>query len=98
MGYNLVVRAWAAFLMYPCGSGLFRVVCVFCGDYFLSLIISFLVFLWDFVVEVGFGGGGACPFLIPRLMLLDLILVLRCGLGSFESVCVLVGVIFVVLM
>ncbi len=34
----------------------------FGGNDFLGLIISFLVFLWDFVVEVGFGAGGACPF------------------------------------
>ncbi len=62
VGYNLVVWARAAFLMYPCGSGLFGVCVCFGGNDFLGLIISFLVFLWDFMVEVGFGGGGACPF------------------------------------
>ena len=30
----------------------------FGGNDFLGLIISFLVFLWDFVVEVSFGAGG----------------------------------------
>ena len=34
----------------------------FGGNDLLGLIISFLVFLWDFVVEAGFGGEGACPF------------------------------------
>ena len=34
----------------------------FGGNDFLGLIISFLVFLWDFVVEAGFGGEGVCPF------------------------------------
>ena len=34
----------------------------FGGNDFLGLIISFLVFLWDFVVEVGFGAVGACLF------------------------------------
>ena len=46
----------------------------FSGNDFLGLIISFLVFLWDFVVEVGFGAGDACPFLMLRLTFLDLIL------------------------
>ena len=45
----------------------------FGGNDFLGLIISFLVFLWDFVVEVGFGAGGACSFLL-WLTFLDLIL------------------------
>ena len=34
----------------------------FGGNDFLSLNISFLVFFWDFVVEVGFGAVGACLF------------------------------------
>jgi hypothetical protein len=34
----------------------------FGGNDFLGLIISFLVFLWDFVVEVGFGAVGVCLF------------------------------------
>ena len=45
VGYNLAVRAQAAFLMYPCGSGLFRVVCVFGGNDFLGLIFPFLCFV-----------------------------------------------------
>ncbi len=32
------------------------------------------MFLWDFVVVVGFGAGGAGPFLMLRLTFLDLIL------------------------
>ncbi len=41
MGYNLVLRARAAFLMYPCGSSLFKCVCNLVGMIFLGLIISF---------------------------------------------------------
>ena len=48
----------------------------FLGKFFHGVVISFLVFLRDFVVEVGFGGGGACSFLMLRLMFLDLILIL----------------------
>ncbi len=52
------------------------------------------MFLWDFVVEVGFGAGGACPFL-PRLTFLDLILRALMWFGFiFESVCILAAVIF----
>ena len=49
----MVVRTRAAFLMYPCGSGLFKSVCVLVEMILLGLIMSFLVFcgtLWDFVV------------------------------------------------
>jgi hypothetical protein len=35
-------------LMYPCGSCLFRVICVFGGNDFLGLIISFLVLCGTF--------------------------------------------------
>ncbi len=41
MGYNLVLRARATFLMYPCGSSLFKCVCNLVGMIFLGLIISF---------------------------------------------------------
>jgi hypothetical protein len=41
MGYNLVLRDRAAFLMYPCGSSLFKCVCNLVGMIFLGLIIPF---------------------------------------------------------
>jgi hypothetical protein len=41
MGYNLVLRARAAFLMYPCGSSWFKCICNLVGMIFLGLIISF---------------------------------------------------------
>ncbi len=41
MGHNLVLRARAAFLMYPCGSSLFKCVCNLVGMIFHGLIISF---------------------------------------------------------
>jgi hypothetical protein len=41
MGYNLVLRARAAFLMYSCGSSSFKCVCNLVGMIFLGLIISF---------------------------------------------------------
>jgi hypothetical protein len=34
-GYNLVLRARATFLMYPCGSGMFACVCNLVGLIFL---------------------------------------------------------------
>ncbi len=34
----------------------------FGGNDFLGLVNSFLVFFWDFVVEVGFGAVGVCLF------------------------------------
>jgi hypothetical protein len=40
MGYNLVLRARAAFLMYPCSSSSFKCVCNLVGMIFLGLIIS----------------------------------------------------------
>jgi LSD1 subclass zinc finger protein len=39
MRYNLVLWAWAAFLMYPCGSSSFKCVCNLVGMIFLGLII-----------------------------------------------------------
>jgi hypothetical protein len=64
-GRILNVSVWFRFIL--------GCVCVLVGMIFLGLIISFLVFLWDFVVEVGFGGRGACPFLMLWLMFLDLV-------------------------
>jgi hypothetical protein len=41
MEYNLVLQAQAAFLMYLCGSSLFKWACNLVGMIFLGLIISF---------------------------------------------------------
>ncbi len=96
VGYNLVVRALVAFFTYPCDSGLFGVVCVFWwewfswSDYFLSCVLVGLRG-WGW-----FWWWGCVPFLMLWLMFLDLILVIWCGVGSFETVCALAGVIFVV--
>ncbi len=48
------------------------------------------MFLWDFVVEVGFGAGGACPFLL-RLTFLDLILCALMWFGFFLNLFVFGG-------
>jgi hypothetical protein len=48
VGYNLVVRARSVFLMYPCGLGLFRFVCILVGVIFLGFdyLFPFLCFVW----------------------------------------------------
>ena len=75
VGYNLVVRVRAVFLMNLCGSGLFRFVCALVGMIF-CLVISFCVLCGTLWVEVGFGGGGACPCDVLADVFLNLIFVL----------------------
>ncbi len=73
-GYNLVLRARAAFLMYPCGSGMFKCVCNLVGLIFSVWLFPFLVDLFIYfriwVSFVWWWGRGACFCLRSGLMFL----------------------------
>ena len=63
----------------------------FGGNDFLGLIISFLVFCGTLWLRLVLVAEGACSCDVLVDVFLDLIFVLWWGLGSFKSVCVLVG-------